>query len=306
MKKPDSSSDRFFIPLGKLLCLFLLTTAAPASADTEQVPLEWNSPPSREKCPDSPSYLWVEHRLGKECIRYFSQGDTQRAPVVIIQFYGDRDRIMRLPPEVIAGNTRKAQEAYAAAQARKSGLPVIVVARPGTYGSTGDHGKRRQRREFLSLDAALDRLRVRYRIERLVLLGHSGGATAAAALLTLGREDIRCAVLTSGAYALLRRASYLRTRDQRPLKPGFDTTGYALPYDPLDHIDGIVEDPLRSIYVLGNRRDQNTPFKFQRLFAEALGRAGHEVILGHYPARGPNYHRLGDDIGIRIAAACAL
>jgi len=83
------------------------------------------------------------------------------------------------------------------------GVSVIVLERPGTFGSSGNHLRRGQVAEFLVLNSALDAIRQRYNIQQFVLMGHSGGATAAAALLTLGRNDVSCAVLTSGALGLL-------------------------------------------------------------------------------------------------------
>ncbi len=294
--------------LGMVLLLFVLqplTGSAPPQVPDSSAWLQWNQPAQRAACLNSPSFAWVEHAHGQECIRYFAGADIQGTPVVIVQFYGDRDRVMRQPIEDIRNNTQQTQEGYAASQTRRAdGLPVVVMARPGTYGSSGDHRQRRQIKEFYSINAALDVLQERYAIEKLVLLGHSGGATAAAAVLTLGRPNVRCAVLSSGAYSLLTRAEMLRETAGRAPRPGRDTTGLENPYDPLEYVAGIVSDTARHIIILGNARDTVTPFELQQEFAAALKAAGHRVAVEEHPAAEPSYHRLTGNIGIQTAALC--
>ncbi len=290
------------------LLVFFLWPADNGRANTEHDAddrLQWNQPARRSSCPDAPGFAWVEHEHGVECIRYFPGENLEDAAVVIVQFYGDRDRVMGQPPEKIRNNTRRSQEGYASTQSRRVGMPVVVVARPGTYGSSGDHRRRRQAGEFYSLKAALDVIQKRYGIGELVLMGHSGGATAAAALLTLGQTDVRCAVLSSGAYALLTRAEMLRAADGRPPRPGRDTTGLSDPYDPLDHIAGIPHDPERVILILGNPQDRVTPFELQQAFAQALEAAGHRVRVEEHPAREPSFHDLLGGVALKAAAGCA-
>ncbi len=264
--------------------------------------LHWNQPAVRENCPeDRFGFLWVQPVEGPACIRYFASSGIEGARVAIVQFSGDRDAVMDQPPARISGNTEALRTADAQKNRDRAGVPWIFVARPGTYGSSGNHRQRRQPVEFHALDAALDALMQRHRIQRLVILGHSGGATAGAALLTLGRTRVACAVLTSGAYGLLERARLLgRSRDGRT-----DTTGSTRFYDPLDHVDGVVADPARRIVLIGNPEDQNTPFALQERFAEALQRAGHRVELRTAAAEPPDFHDLKDRAGPNAAAACA-
>jgi len=184
-------------------------------------------------------------------------------------------------------------------------VPVLVVARPGTYGSSGNHAERRQQREFLALNAAFDAIRARHRIGRFIVFGHSGGATAAAALLTMGRTDISCAVLTSGAYSLIERARMVRAQQGRQQRRGLDLTGLPSPYDPLDHVGGVVRDQTRMVFVIGNEKDRVTPFILQRKFAEALRRRGHKVRVINHPAIGPSFHDLKDGVGMKTATDCA-
>src|SRR5690606_14460854 len=96
---------------------------------------------------------------------------------------------------------------------------------------------------------------------------------------TRGRTDVSCAVLTSGAYALLERAEFLRRQNGHPSRPGRDTTGLAHPYDPLAHVDGIAKDKDRLIMVIGSPEDRLTPFRFQKAFADAVAARGHRIRL---------------------------
>jgi pimeloyl-ACP methyl ester carboxylesterase len=295
--------DRFI--RGLLIALILVAAPILLAREVDSTPLLWNTPADKANCTDPMSALWVEFSQGQACIRYFAGASLEHAPVVIVMFHGDRNIEMHRAPEAIRGNTLAANDRQAVALTKRAGVPVVIVARPGTYGSSGNHGQRRQPGEFLALDAALDELRQRYRIGQFVLLGHSGGATVAAALLTLGRTDVKCAVMTSGAFALLERASMIRQSKGLPAQPGRDTNGLTHPYDPSQHIDGIAAAPDRQLFVIGNADDQVTPFVLQEEFFRALIRAGHHAKLIEAMAFGPSFHQLRGDIGLKTAAGCA-
>ena len=148
-------------------------------------------------------------------------------------------------------------------------VPYIFIARPGTFSSTGAHQERRGVREVHVLNAALDRFRARHRIERVTLTGQSGGATVAAALLTLGRTDVDCATPASGGYDL---PGLLEWHAE---KQGRDGSHRSFPailsklFNVMDHIDGIRPSPKRRIFVIGYR-DQVTPFVLQQKFAQQV------------------------------------
>lgn len=282
--------------------LFFSLLALFARADA---PLLWNQKAVAANCPSTPDQQWVEYANGQACMRYFSAGDLQNAPIVMVVFSGDRETFIKRAPQNIPANTATAQRKQAQKLARKTTLPVVIVARPGTYGSSGNHYRRRQPEEFNALNATLDSLRARYHMQQFILTGHSGGATAAAALLTLGRRDIRCAILTSGAWDLLNRAEALRRVRGEKSDANKDVTGLAAPYDPLYHLDGIPADPQRLIVVIGNLLDSNTPFELQVKFARALREKGHRVMLVESPAYPPEYHNLQGNPGIRYVNRCA-
>ena len=120
--------------------------------------LYWNQPADRARCPDRNGFLWVQAAEGPSCIRYFASDDIDGARIAIVQFSGDRDGVMDQAPTRIPGNTEELRTLDAQRSRDRAGVPWIFVARPGTYGSSGDHRKRRQLVEFHALDAALDAL----------------------------------------------------------------------------------------------------------------------------------------------------
>lgn len=282
--------------------LFLLLFASVvAHGDT---PLLWNQPANPQTCPVGDDAVWVQYVGGTACIRYFSAGTLRNAPLALVMFKGDRVSLIKRPPQEIPANTADAQRRQAQAIFRRTGLPTLIIARPGTYGSSGNHYRRRQAEEFRALNAAVDAIKARYAIQRFILSGHSGGATAASALLTFGRRDIDCAVLTSGAWGLLERAERMRKERGEPSAPELDGTGLANPWDPLDHIAEIANDPTRLILVIGNRQDRNTPFDLQTRFAQALLEQGHRVKQLERPAVAPEYHDLQGNPEVNAIALC--
>lgn len=278
--------------------IFLVT-----QAQTEEA-LNWGGHVPENVCERSTGEVWSEYEGGADCLRYFVGGNVNEAAVAIVVLHGDRHTWLSKEPTEIPQNTPSEQTAVAQALADSMGYPVILLSRPGTFGSSGDHSQRRQHVEFLALDAALDEIRAMHGIERFALLGHSGGATAGAALLTLGREDIVCAVLTSGAFGLLERAEVLREAAGNAPRPGLDTTGLPNPYDPLDHLESIPEDPDRQIIIIGNPNDRITPFYLQERFYQGLLAHGHGAKLVEAEATPPRFHLLTDNIGREVAKAC--
>ncbi len=267
--------------------------------------LQWSLKPDFATCQKTDDAVWVEYAGGQDCIRFFSGGTIKNAPIALVLLRGDSEGWVKRKPADIPDNTVEAQKGRAERTAQVTGVPVIVLARPGTFGSSGNHLRRRQAAEFMALNSALDAIKQRYGIKQFVLMGHSGGATAAAALLTLGRGDVSCAVLTSGAFGLLERAQMLRAESGLKQRPGRDTTGLPAPYDPMEHISGIARNRRLNIIVIGNPRDRVTPFLLQRRFVELLNGNGYSAQLMIYAAFPPRYHDLRENIGLRQAAACA-
>ena len=263
---------------------------------------------SREHCEAERNAVWVDHAHGQECIRYYpSEGLENRAgkpPVAVLFFHGDRlsgstplgDYEKTTPMSL----TQEMQANY-----KKYGIPFILIARPGVYGSSGDHHERRRPKEFHSLDTAVDAIKRRYGLDRIVIAGQSGGSTVGGALLTLGRKDIACAVLGSGNYDILELAEIKRAKENLKSKRGCDVTNYCDPYNVVDFVNGIATDPDRLIAIVGDPTDNNTVFPLQKKFADSIKAAGHTVQLIEAEGKGPDRHGLAH-ITYRLAGACAL
>ncbi|SEM06370.1 capsule synthesis protein PGA_cap [Variovorax sp. YR750] len=300
--KPSSVVPRRALVIGALCALTLTAHGLQLS----NAPLPWGQPANRQTCPDEDGYLWLPLSSGDACLRYFAPEGLNRAPTLVVYMTGDRDAMLSKPWDQIEDNTSQALTARYTQLSRRAGIPVVMLARPGTYGSSGDHHQRRRMaEEFAPLNAGLDALKRRYGVERFVLWGHSGGATAAAALLTMGRTDVRCTVMTSSTFAYLERWRMQRGNDPLGPSPPREVQLAARMYDPLDHIDGIVRDDNRTVYVIGDPQDSVTPFALQARFAEALKRAGHRVVLREAEGVPPSYHNLRADAGLAQARECA-
>jgi poly(3-hydroxybutyrate) depolymerase len=126
------------------------------------------------------------------------------------------------------------------------------------YGSSGDHNQRRRLRELLVINTAVDAIKSKHGVKAFVLSGQSGGGHIVGSLLSL-RQDIICAVITSGAVAVQQR-SLIRGW------AGVDATGYSDYFDPIDHVAKISRDPGRRIFIIGDPRDTNVPFETQVAF----------------------------------------
>lgn len=271
------------------------------AAAREDIPLKWGYDATWYSCPESNGYLWVIHELGSDCVRYQASEALHGNRGVVIYFSGDRDNLLNLPIDAIRNNTVSQREKVASNLSAKLGVPVILVGRPGTYGTSGDHRLRLREREFVILKAAVDRLRDRYALTDMTLFGHSGGATAAAALMTLGVKNVRCVIMTSGAFGLLERSR------RRALAAGreFDPASRPKLYDPLEFVEKIPRMKNQKIYILGNERDIVTPFDLQQRFYSALRDAGHDVELRNVNAASPRFHDLDESATNQVVSSCS-
>jgi pimeloyl-ACP methyl ester carboxylesterase len=264
---------------------------------------------TEDECVRLPNAVWVSHRLGVECIRYYvsgglpAPGSSDAATTAVIYFHGDRlagSQPLGHYDKVTPAALVKELEFYH----RRFKVPFILVARPGVFGSSGEHKQRRRMKESYSLDAAVDAIKKRYGLGQLVIAGQSGGAYTTAALLTLGRSDIKCAVASSGVYAVAELAEIKRAKSNLRPKPGCDVTNYCDQYEVIDHVDGIVADPQRMIYFVANPYDANTVFALQKRFADKVAAAGHRVEMILAKGKGPDGHSLSH-ASYRVAGACA-
>ncbi|MNK89032.1 Alpha/beta hydrolase family protein [compost metagenome] len=259
----------------------------------------------REHCTQVPGGLWVEVDGTGDCIRHyphgFSVGENARA---LVYFSGDvmlrtakgvryigRSYLDRSPASIDLEMAEWSQEAT---------VPAIFLARPGTYGSSGDHNQRRHLREIELMNRALDMLKHKYGISSFIMMGHSAGGQIAAALLNK-RQDVEAAVLTSPLVSVKQVAAYWENRREIPGRFLYDADAF---YDPVDEIGEIAKNPLPQIYVVSDPEDRSVPFFSQLYYVRRLRAAGFQPrhIYAHAP--GPARHLLAMH-GKRAAALLA-
>lgn len=246
---------------------------------------------SRERCEATRDAIWVEHREGTECIRYFPSSNVARAKHAAFFFHGDQLEGRFVIPGAYKDNRANTLRSLAEGLARVNDVPYIFVGRPGAYGSSGRHTERRRLKEYLSLNAAVDAIKARYDLERVSLGGQSGGATGVGALLTLGRTDVVCAVAASGGFDALGRARDMAAMNGQTWR-GCDSHGVCDPYNVTDHVDGVQKSAQRRVFIVGDPGDSNTLFKYQQAFADKLKAAGTDVTVVEAEAIGPQRHGL--------------
>lgn len=261
----------------------------------------WGKTIRQDECARLPNTAWVEHKYGSECIRYYPSRAIDGAKEAIFFFHGDMP--VGSAPSAYPNNA-KGLMALAESRARTYRIPFIFVARPGTFGSSGRHAERRRPKEFYSMNAAVDSIKAKHNIDKVVLVGQSGGATTVGALLTLGRTDVSCAVGGSGGYAVFELAEVKRWKAGSRSQRGMDSTGWSDSYDVIEYVREIKPDPRRRIFIVGDPKDRNTVFDLQKKFAERVRDAGHDVHLVEVRGTGPENHNVIDP-ALKLSSLCS-
>jgi hypothetical protein len=250
------------------------------------------------------SAVWVVVNGEGDCIAYYAGGLEAHNPKAIIFFQGDLinrqwdafgNTISQSVDPKYAKDSPTHEADLAGRWAARLGVPYIFLARPGTFGSSGDHKERRRLREVLLVDAAISAIKQRHQIESLILVGQSSGGHLVGAMMAT-RHDISCAVATSGVTAVRRRVELLHW-------PA-DATGFRDYWDPADHVGEIKAAPGLRIFVVGDPADLNVPFLAQTYWFDLLKNRGLDATLITGAAAGPEHHRLAKT-GRTIAGLCA-
>ena len=251
------------------------------------------------ECEALPSAVWVVADEHRECIRYFHSAAGGRGSEVIVS----------LPHDAISTNGRseeRASESYlkmtparmqegAARWSRHLGLPYLLLGRPGTWGSSGEHGKRRTPGEIARISAALDAIKLRHGYTRLHLAGWSTGGHSAAALLAR-RADLGCVVLSSALVSVRERFAEFGRHE--------DVTGNKNPVDPIDLVGQIVARPGLRIFVLTDPDDTVISARSQTAYVKRL--TASRLPARHiFAAASEPYGHVLENRGLQIAAACA-
>ena len=256
---------------------------------------------SQQLCESVAGRVFVRHDLGTACIAYYAtSGQAQFRPAVVY-FEGDVPAGELLKPNFTRDYLANMRSVFQNLASRSS-VRFVFIARPGLFGSSGNHAARRSAAEMLSMNAALDAVKARLRLTDIVLAGQSGGSTVAAALLTLGRRDVTCAILGSGLLSVVEIEHAHRVREHLPtIRPALLQV---LLFDPTDRLDWIERLAERRIFVLGDPTDTRTPFPQQRRFAEQVRALGHHATAIEVTGQGELMHGVAHHT-LPAAAQCA-
>jgi hypothetical protein len=228
---------------------------------------------TRRQCTGVPDAYWVAIPGGGACIRTYPAGSPRAGGTMMVYLPGDVLLRGRGGVRLIAGSYARRSPAdirqEMAGWSRDGGVPALFLARPGLYGSSGNHGARRRIEEVRLVDGALDRIKARYRVAHFILAGHSGGGHLVAALVNR-RRDVSAAFIGSGlvsAVEVMRAYQARRGRDAGPVENP-DAV-----YDPIGHVQAI-PGPGPAIFILSDPGDRVVPFLSQRHYVERLRSVG--------------------------------
>jgi len=237
---------------------------------------------TQAQCAGTANAVWAQpDGEAGECIRYWHAGLNSTANSRALFFFsGDLlvgDTVFR----GYEGQTPARVQATIDAVPARLGVPYVFVARPGTYGSSGEHKQRRRKAEALLMSAALDEIKKKHALGELVLAGLSGGGHVVASLLGY-RSDIVCAVPTSSVSSPKMRVQ-LRGWT-------IDATGYNDSYEPMDRLRKDAMHPALRVFVLGDPADTNVPWAVQTALADRLRAIGVHADVLTAEATDPDRH----------------
>lgn len=227
---------------------------------------------SRALCEGVNNTLWIaDNRQSGDCIRYYQYGlQANSNPVAMIYFNGDvilRNRKdVRFVSATYRNITPYTLQYDMTEWSLQAQAPAVLIARPGLYGSSGDHNMRRNPQEISLMNEALDQLKKRYGIEKFVLVGQSGGGHIVASLLSR-RGDIQAVFIASGLLSVAKTLKYNANipRVRGSLLP--DPSGYQ---DPVTEVDKIARQGATDIFILSDVKDRAVPFATQLDYVRAL------------------------------------
>lgn len=252
---------------------------------------------TQDACRKVQNAVWVtSEELGNQCLRYwaagFSEYPSKRA---VVYFPGDAwIGAGRTPKNYLEMTSSRLQES-AEIWSKRLGAPYIFFARPGTYGSTGDHMQRRRVAESQLVSKGLDVLKERLGIAELVVVGQSGGGHVTSALLT-HRSDIVCAVPTSAPSSPRVRWTQHHWAT--------DSTGYRDSYEPTKHLHKDHMHVGIRVFVVGDPQDLNVVWDSQTILADKLREIEIPTSILPGTAAGNEHHDLSTS-GRTVAGWCA-
>ena len=237
-------------------------------------------------------FVYVEAMGRGACIRYYLSADAFPDKVASVYLPGDKGafriiwrggRYEMIPEELLphAGEPAKPRpepdmtralgdpdriQNSARALASRLRTPAIVIARQGTDGSSGWTALRRTRWEAEITSLALDAIKARHGVEKLHVVGQSGGGHIVGALVAM-RADIACAVAGSAPLSINPASFYLS--DKLPESQRF--------YNPVAHAAAIAKKPGLRLMLVTDGRDNRVFVEAQAQFVRAMAKHGARI-----------------------------
>ena len=271
-----------------LALALLATTAAAGKTIYKPKPVMAAEAQSKDLCESVPDRVFVDTKLGSECIAYYVTKGFETRAEAVLYFPGDAPPLARERDFTVfmfknLGSMRRMLQLWSG----RMRVRYVYVARPGLQGSSGDHSARNDPKETYVMSAAAAAIKQRLALERIAVVGQSRGSTLAASMLALNEIDVTCAVLGSGALELV-DLEYARAQKENNAVTRAQLAK-AL-FDPAGHIGAIVQNPARRVFVLGDPADTRTPLAQQVQFAEAMKSAGHHAVAVEVDATSDEHH----------------
>jgi dienelactone hydrolase len=240
------------------------------------------------QCAKLPKAVYVTSFGEGVCMRYYL-GAPAKGKQAAVFLSGDVLGLNRQGNRVAdAGYLTAAPEYLDAAVtvwSRRFGLPVIFLARPGIYGSSGWQGDRRTVFEVDVTLKAFAAIKVKEGITGFHVAGQSGGALLAMAAAA-ERDDIACAAVASGPLDL---RAFLAS-DGIPWR----TDGRRAHYDMMAKVPDVATKTAAGMRVmlLTDPQDKFVPAAQQTAFADAVEAAGGKILRIETSGRGADHHAL--------------
>jgi predicted esterase len=251
---------------------------------------------SASDCVAKPDRIWIETKSNPQCLAFVGPAPSATNSAAVVFFQGDMKDEQRA--EEMSAATKARYTQLSAELTSRYQVPVIIVGRLGLMGSTGVHITGGSRIDAEAMNQAVDAIKRLYNLRWIALAGQSGGARIAAQLLVLGRNDINCTAMASGAYDLPTNTSGGKARTNIFGDAG---ANYMVP---MHNVDAIAHSSSRRDFVIADPNDKISPFAEQRAWSEKLRSKGHSVKLIEARARDSDNHGLGLP-AMRVAALCA-
>jgi pimeloyl-ACP methyl ester carboxylesterase len=291
---------RIFTRTAVLLFIFAVATgfaaeATPLASDRDMVT---GVSVTEADCRAQVGRRWVKVENRGFCFRFWLSTVGGSKDEALVAFHGDIGGRIDGKLQLLEQARSVSDESLQSTAHNGSRLfrgPYFFIARPGAFGSSGNHVKdRKTLLEIRIASAALDALKQEYGFKRFHLVGHSGGGHTVAGLVQL-RSDIGCAVIASGGISL---RSQMRDRGYPNfvVKPPF--------YDPIDHVNAMKQRPDLRLFVVSDRNDKLVSYSSQLEFVERV--KAHNLPITHVVATATDkdHHGLFSR-GHQLAVDCA-